>query len=224
MYRAVAIDSNFITPLVQPTAVFASFNTQVAIQSTFSFPSQDIGDSSQSRLVVVAVSGNNGEVVSGTIGGIPTVTHTSTATGSGASLSIISAAVPTSTSATIDLIYDFSDVRCLIGVWALYGLNSYLPYDSATNRTSEHNANFLTLSGLTIPAQGIGILSYATDIYFGPYGWSMGTKCFDNPDGSSAEGATGAIITTNYDITPDVTVTNNSTEPIDRIIGGVSWR
>lgn len=226
MYRVLATDTSFTVPLLAPRIFFTGTDVQSAVQSTFSFVNQNIGTASSDRLVVVAVNGNNGEVVSGTINGIPTTTHVSTWSNANCSVSIISAPVPSSTSVTIDITYDYSDARCIIGIYAIYGLNSFTPVGAVSTHSSQHDDYFLTLPNLTIPAFSVTVLSYTTDNYMYGYSWTVGTNRYTNDvGGTNFQGASGNTLETNIEFTPTITcISGSSLSPQDRCIAGVCWR
>lgn len=121
-------------------------------QATYTFTSAAIGVADASRRVVVAVhwgqATNNRTLSSATIGGIAATIHSQSNPANLASVAIISALVPTGTTATIVINFSGSADRCKIGVFRAVNETSASPSDTQVDTSFTSNA--LSVS-LTVP-------------------------------------------------------------------------
>lgn len=96
-----------------------------------SWANVNIGEASAERIIVVATSDTAGTHISAvTVGGIA-----ATRRANGSYAQIWTASVPTGTTATISVTSSSGTLNG-IGVYAIYGLNSAVPFDTGTGTTS----------------------------------------------------------------------------------------
>jgi hypothetical protein len=151
-----------------------SLTTSTSDLSTYTFSSQAIGTASTTRRVVVAVhcgrdTGASPSLSSATIGGVSATIH-ATQSGSGGGFygyaAIISATVPTGTTADVVLNLSATSYWAGITVIAIDGLNSTTPTATATDNTLSSGvlSNSLTWSadGFVIAAATFGTSSSTT--------------------------------------------------------------
>ena len=152
-----------IIPLFGGT-VTSAYVTQTSSSSNataYTFSSTSIGTAAGDRIVVVSVSGSASDesgnaMASLTVGGIA-ATKAAEAWHNGKLTAIWYAAVPTGTTATIVATFGDSQTRCSIAVHTLTGASAS-PSDTATTSGS---GSSLSLSALTIPTDGVAIVSFA---------------------------------------------------------------
>ena len=102
-------------------ATFQQSDIDTATLSTYTFSAQPIGAASATRRVVVGVSRRLPRAInSATIGGV-SATIDADASASNNRVSLISAVVPTGTTATVTITLQSNADRCGIGVWTLDG-------------------------------------------------------------------------------------------------------
>lgn len=129
---------------VPPSISFISQAEITADQASYSFTSQSIDAADATRRVVVAVhwmyagAGTDTVLNSATIGGVAATIHVQTNNGTSSSpdgIAIISALVPTGTTATIDLTFNATCSRAYIGVYSALNEAGSSPTATASDNT-----------------------------------------------------------------------------------------
>jgi hypothetical protein len=127
--------------------------------STYTFSSQDIGTAAADRYVIVAVSNSSagsGSLSSATIAGVSATILQASANGGGdIATTIIGASVPTGATGSVVVNFGTGQVRCAIGVWAVYGLLSTTPVATASQSGNPGTLNVNTHSGGIVVAAGV---------------------------------------------------------------------
>lgn len=129
--------------------VWTDSKSSASATSPHSFTSTATGTAAPSREVFVAV--YNGVVSAVTVGGISATLVESASS----SLTLWRAAVPTGTTATVEVTFTGGGGRLLISVWAAYNLLSTTPFDTASYAASSTPASN---HSTTIDTAGGGIL------------------------------------------------------------------
>lgn len=158
--------------------------------TNYSFPSIAIGTASAGRRVFVTVhygAGSGGFTLSSaTIGGVAATIHVDHGVGTSnfRAAAIISAIVPTGTTATVAINFSGSVGRCGIGVWACTGLRG-----SAPTATTTSSVQPTTLS-LTRPRNGIVLAAWSAIVSStGNISWTNATERYDaNNETTTQEG------------------------------------
>lgn len=143
---------------VLPAVSYRTSVSDLTAQSTYTFPAVDIGPAAAGRLVVVAVGrGSSGRpLLSATIGGISATINVDSSSQGGAG--IISAVVPTGTTATVVInLSGGTSNRCIIGVWALTNLNSSAPAATPVSVSGTTGSQSITI--VSCLANGISIIT-----------------------------------------------------------------
>lgn len=117
-----------------PSVSFTSEEEYSGFSSSPSFTNAPVGTASIDRLVVVAlswyVSGSSRTLSSATIGGIAATIVDSESDGNESGVAIISAVVPTGTTATVAMSFSGTVTRVSGGVYAVYNLKSTTATDA----------------------------------------------------------------------------------------------
>lgn len=185
-------------PVVPPVVVYVGVTHNTANSSSYSFASAAIGTAAADRVVFILVtwaSGNTTPVTisSATIGGVAATVHAQvTAVASDAiGSAILSAAVPTGTTATIAITLSGSGGSIDVGVLAVTGLSSQTPHASATATTSAGACS----NSVNVPEGGFVLACANFNDDLSGVTWVGATERYDetNTDGS-AERVTGASV------------------------------
>jgi hypothetical protein len=103
--------------------------------TTYNFSTIAIGDAAPSRKVVVGImsltASGAASLTSITVGGVTASIEVASATGGREFAAIAIAAVPTGTTADIDVVFGDTMRRCILSVWATYDLKSSTAVDTA---------------------------------------------------------------------------------------------
>jgi hypothetical protein len=143
---------------VLPSVSYRGQSSDLTAQSTYTFSNVDIGVAAANRLVVVGVGrGTSGRpLLSATIGGIAATINIDSSSQGGAA--IISAVVPTGTTATIVInLAGGTSNRCVIGRYALYDLNSSSPAATPVAVSGTTGSQSITI--VSCLANGISIVN-----------------------------------------------------------------
>jgi hypothetical protein len=172
------------TTLPPPTFSYIGRSTNTANQTNYSFSSVGIGTAASDRLVVCVVSGvgsTSGErlVSSATIGEVSATIHVQSDT-STINTAIISAVVPTGTSATVDIRYNTSMSNCVFDTFSLYGLASTTP-GAAPRFRGDGSSNIFTVS-LNTETDGIVIAGSRTGSSITSHDWSGSVGVVENTE------------------------------------------
>jgi hypothetical protein len=136
--------------VIPASLTFIGATSDESNQSTYTFTSHAIGTADATRRVVVAVhwaqATNNRTLTSATIGGIAATIHNQQNPANLASVAIISALVPTGTTATIVLNFSGSADRCRVGVFRAVNEQSASPADTQVDTSFTSNALSVTLT------------------------------------------------------------------------------
>lgn len=171
-------------------ATFVTNTASASNGSSYSFSSVGIGTAASNRLVVVTVhwgGGSSASLTGGTIGGV-TAEVAVTRTGVQA-CGIMSAPVPSGTTATIAVTLSASADHCGIGVWAATDVSDQTPSDTA-NATGTGDAE----AEITVPTDGFVVAAAISDTT-ATVTWSGATEKFDASLASS-DRYSGAQVTT----------------------------
>lgn len=158
--------------------------------TTYTFTNAAIGVADATRRVVLAVhwgqATNNRTLSSATIGGIAATIHNQQNPGNLASVAIISALVPTGTTATIVINFSGSADRCAVGVFRAINESSASPSDTQVDTSFTSNALSVTL---TVP-DGAWVLAASTNATGAgiTHTWTNVTSQYDAPFGDAAGG------------------------------------
>ena len=131
----------------------ASYEDQTS-QTTYTFASSAFGTANASRRVIIGISSaivGSATISSVTIGGVSATISVQATQGTRAVTGIAIASVPTGTTGSVVITFSNAMLRCAIGVWATYDLQS----NTATATTSSV-ANPLALS-LNVLAGGVAL-------------------------------------------------------------------
>lgn len=158
--------------------------------STYTFTSAAIGTADATRRVVVvahwAQATNNRTLTSATIGGIAATIHQQSNPANLASVAIISALVPTGTTATIVLNFNASADRCKIGVFR--SVNEQVASPNDTQVDTSFTSNALSVS-LAVPQDGWVVAGSTNATGAGiTHTWTGVTKQYDAAFGEAAGG------------------------------------
>ncbi len=122
-----------------PSISFRTSSNAATGASTYTFPSQGIGTPDQTRRVIVGVTQTSAlsisSITSASIGGVAADIDVQIQGATRTSAAIISALVPTGTTATIIINFSTNTSAVQIGVWAAYNLLSGTPTATATATT-----------------------------------------------------------------------------------------
>lgn len=183
-------------PVVPPVVSYIGVTHDPTNKSSYSLASVAIGTAAADRIVFVLVTWASGNatpvtISSATIGGVAATIHaqvTAVATDAIGS-AILSAAVPTGTTATIAITLSGSGGSIDVGVLAVTGLSSQTPHASATATTSAGACS----NSVNVPAGGFVLACANFNDELSGVTWVGATERYDetNTDGV-AERVTGA--------------------------------
>lgn len=167
-----------------------------------------IGAAAGSRVVHCLISVRGATVAptlsSATIGGVAAVVNKLQQDASGAkySIAIISAAVPTGTTANVVITWSETGDRQYVGVWSSTGLSSTTAHATAASDsdTSPDSVSLATLNG------GFGIFGEVGNNNAASMTWANATERFEQTGGGSLSGADAT--TNGSSIAPEVTGTS----------------
>lgn len=205
-----------------PDVNFFGTSTDLANLTTYTFRDRPIGEARRGRVVVVSVHAGPSTVSSATIGGVAATIHTEAHSSTTSSVTILSALVPDGVTATIVITFADQRTRCMIGVWAVSGLNSLTPTGTSSQST-EASVTSMTISDLAVRSGGFAIYAYTSDTNVS-YTWSGATEVFTLDSGAENpnQGESAAIFFAGRAATPTVTVSHIS--DIGCALVGASWR
>ncbi len=179
-------------------ATFTDSDTQVAVQSAFTFSAQSLGTAAPNRQIVVCFSGRDGTRTGSslTIQGVAASLVVRQQNAGGTS-EIWSAFVPTGTTGDIVVTWSGNQARTGIGVYALYGALS------TAHATYTSTATPLAAT-VNIP-QGGAAIGFSMSATASTFTWAGLTEDFDGQDGdgitysgaslASAAGSNGLSVT-----------------------------
>jgi hypothetical protein len=136
-----------------PSNTFTDSVVDATNLTTYTFTSRAIGAVDSTRRVVVGVAWGNSiarTLSSATIGGVGATIHVQTGAGNLDGSALISAAVPTGTTATIVVTLTAGALNCGIAVWSLLNATGSPSATASDNTTS---ADALSV-GVNVPANG----------------------------------------------------------------------
>lgn len=174
---------------------YASNSTSTTDAGTYTFASQAIGAASSDRLVVVAIHSRRATtdettINSVTIGGVSAAVyaeHTNTAGGNLSLSAFAVAAVATGTTATVEIVFSRTMVRCGIGVWAVTGASST---PTATASTSSSGSFTIAAGNASV------VISSASEAFnTGSVTWAALTERYDVYFGGEITMMSGADLT-----------------------------
>lgn len=198
-----------------PEVVFCHTAADETDAGSYTFSSVPIGEAASDRLVVVSCHTTTNPVTAATIGGVTATVH-ATATNASKSTVLLSATVPTGTTADIVLTVG-SALRMLIGVWTITHLNSATPTDTST-ASSDDSLTSTSMSDLAINTGGVAIYAYTTNDAV-LHRWSGAYESFDfRPPTEIANRASGAVGWAAGTVTVSHETSNG------RALVGASWR
>jgi hypothetical protein len=199
------VDFNFLTSVIDLNNL-----------TIYTYPNVTLGTAASDRIIIVGIHGRasaspNSVISNVTIGGI-------TATQAGASRllnlliqEIWFAIVPTGTTGNIVVTFGEGQVASSIGVWNVFGANP-VPFD--TDGGTGTGAT-LSITNLTIPDNGCGVMSYNNTTTTTAVVWTNATSRFDNTNRhSGADSITPGTLTITADgATDDQAMAAVSFEP-----------
>lgn len=201
---------------ILPSYVFTGSVSSASDLTAYTFTGRNIGPASASRLVVVTamLRSTSSNSFSGiTVGGIaltPIIAQNAAQTNVG----IYAGLVPTGTTADVVVTMTGGALRCVIGVYALYDLDSIVARDTGTSTASPLSLDLDILAG------GIGVACAYTAGTTGET-WAGMTEDFDlSPEGAHSLGASVKLPGAAIPRTVSLTLTGATSQ------GGVSasWR
>lgn len=160
---------------VRPSVEYKSRSSSTASLTTYNFTSVNIGPARSDRLVVVCIGGFRdigGDINSATIGGVAATVHTSENVINN-SHGIISANVPSGTTATVSITWSVAQAGCSIDVYVVTGLSSFTADFTATDTSGG-------LSQTISPAANSVVIATATK--YPSAGWTWGGTAALNED------------------------------------------
>lgn len=174
---------------VDATIVYTDHAEDTSDATTYTFTTRAIGTAATNRYVVAAIGLANSPVPtisSVTIGGVSATLVVQT-TGTFERTAFWIAAVPTGTTATV-VVNCAASIRCSIGLWALYDLNSATATDTDSSASSTGTVN------LDISAGGvaIGYSNTFTSATARTFTWTNLTEGFDVAYDGNNQSVTGA--------------------------------
>lgn len=205
----------FMGTTISPTVLtFQTSTGSTSNLTTYTFSSVAIGTAATDRLVIVAVYWESGSgsisLASGTIGGV-TADISITRSGSIA-CALMTARVPTGTTATITVTLSGGATKCAIGVWSATGVVSATP-----DATGDDVGAGSVSAQMTVPESGF-LIAAAVSAATGGVVWGDATERFDASLESSIQ-YSGADVTTAGDVEFDVT---DAGEELDLV--AATWR
>jgi hypothetical protein len=168
----------FVAKVPPATVSYRATAGDAGNNSTYTFSSVDIGSAASNRYIVAAVlnsSAGASNLTSATIAGV-SATILKAAYGGGSSdiaATLIGASVASGTTGTISVTFSTGQVRCAIGVWAVYGLQSTTPVATASSIVNPASFSIATQSG------GIVIAAGNSGDSAGTASWTGVTERFD---------------------------------------------
>lgn len=154
------------------TATDSAFS--VTNLTTYTFTAMSLGTASENRYILVGISARSGtaETISTvTVGGI-SATQVIDFQDSTSNAGLFIAAVPTGATGNVVVTFTGAMVRAAVGLWAVTGLRSTTPFDTATDGVSAYSA------AIDIPARGFAV-GIAFSHETGSLTWTNLTEDFD---------------------------------------------
>lgn len=208
------------------TLTYQSYAIDLTGLTTYSFASVGIGSADSTRRVIVAVHWGNSAartLSSATIGGVSATIHvqsSSTARG----VAIISALVPTGTTATIEFTFSGAAVRAGIGVWTSIDEQNSSPTATFTDATDPFSGT------INVPADGFVVAAFSVfeNSGAGTVSWTGPTEVYDNVAsvGSTMglSGASASGLSANASYTVSVVANAGPSLPVEEgHLVAVSW-
>jgi hypothetical protein len=179
-----------VAPVTPASLTYVATTIDTTDQTTYTFTSHAVGAADPTRRVVVVCHWSRatsvGTLNSATIGGVGATIHVQDGgAGIGGKVAIISALLPTGTTATIALTFSSAQDRCSIGVYRAINETSASPTATASDNTVSGNQFDLTINvpnngwivaGVNANQSGSGM----------QWGWTGVTEQYDDPYGDAA--------------------------------------
>lgn len=194
-----------VTPVTLGTIVQG---TDTSDASTYTFTSVAAGTAADDRIMACAI-GVRGlaNYSSVTIGGV-TADLRMTVTNTSDRVFLVTAAVPTGTTATVVVTLSGSTSRCGIALVPIYGAGSAVPTDTDSS-TSDPGA-----VTLTVPANGVA-LGYTLSVNGASYTWTGLTEAFDGAvESTVVHSAAGLESEAGGDIAMQADAASTPTDPV----------
>lgn len=188
--------------------------TTIGGASSYTWSAASIGAAATGRLVVVCVAGNNVAfgVSSATIGGVA-ATVVSVQQGQYMGSAILTAVVPTGTTANVAVTFTGGIGTGFIGIWNITGLASSTAHDFY-NTTGGVNGTYTAT--LDVPALGVAVAFGAGFSGGASSTWTGGTERFDYDNAS--------VNYTGSDFTTATLVTNKTMQATNvQFVNAASW-
>lgn len=190
-----------------------------------SFSSVSFGAADPTRRIIVKTFHADANVVSMTIGGVSATEHIKIYDAE--TTSIWSASVPTGTTGTIVINYDFSNgitANTYAIVSRLVNQTNNTPYDTAANVNLDISGAPI-INNLTIPTDGIGIY-YFNKWFITPqtYTWSGATGVYSYTSNGTQSAWVGSVAVVNTASTPTVNCNGGGDSGTEEYLTCISWR
>lgn len=206
-------------PPPPPSSEFRTSVVDATDQTTYTFNNVDIGVAHSTRRVVVAVASVS-TISSATIGGVSATIHIQV--GSGDQAGLISAVVPTGTTATISITFTAAGLMCGIGVYRLINETSGSPHATASDTTV---ATGVLSTTINVPTNGSLFAVAKAFQKAGPltFTWSGATERYDQAveslDTHSGASETGLASQTGR----TVSVTLSASTNVSGMLAVMTW-
>lgn len=192
--QVVALSSPNLVATKTPTYQTAASDTSNT--DTYTFSAQAIGTAAADRRVHVGVCGfvGTGTLSGVSIGGIAADINVLSKSGD-VTTAIVTALVPTGTTADIIVSFGSNRASCHIGVWSSVGVTATNSFDTDTSSVDPGTATLSTLSGgFVIGVAGVAGSATTT--------WTNATETFDQTDAESKSSTGASAATTGADVSP----------------------
>lgn len=198
------------------TATANSTVTSTGSSDPYTFSSLASGTASAGRISVVTIISRQRNLATGvTINGV-TATKAIDATASTIFGEIWYAANPSGTTANVSITFgDSADSQISVSVFSVTGASSATPTD--TNAANDPQIDSISISGLTIPASGGGVLGGANGEQTVAVSWTNATE-YQDANAGSFRGSSAYTTTAG---TPTITMDGQNQEP--HLIVGAAW-
>jgi hypothetical protein len=214
-----------IVPLPAVSLITRSTTSvDTSAQSTYTFNSMSIGTASTTRRVIALIQADSGSggaetLNSATIGGISANIDAQAANGTGGSgtVAIVSATIPTGTTATVTATFSGTLQRASCFVIAIDNLQSVTPYDTATDITNPLSTTIDWLKDGYVVAVG------ATNSDAATYTWTGVTERYETDVGTGKVGG-GDLFTTTTATNQTVAMTISGGSPARFALAVASYR
>lgn len=172
-----------VVPL--PTITYLANLIDPGNETTYSFGGASFGAAAADRAIAVTIHGaavvSGREVSSVTIGGVSASRLVNQTVGTGIITAVTTseiwiASVPTGTSGTVSVTFNFGMLRCAIGIFRITGLLSLLAEGTAVGQ-SNNNSNNLSLTGISKDAV---VIACGTGTSSPAFGYTGVTQAYEN--------------------------------------------